>query len=187
MKCSSKHELAAKHGQSASDTSAKASKEGHNIISQAVNRTSRFCSLSCSYKRCNMKGCYQWRFSQMALRIWILKLLKQTCVSLVSRQILPRYPVFGSKFPRAANKKEIEFQFHWLPVSTWMRLHPCIGLILLTHMPSSVSFNIFAQSALKEVGGKRKENSRFPGLMHLTWQHTSIRFSIETHGSVCIH
>lgn len=50
---------------SASDSSVKASKEGHKIIVQTINRMSTFCSFSCSlYNRCNMKSCYQWRVIQ---------------------------------------------------------------------------------------------------------------------------
>lgn len=59
------HECVAKHGESASDSSLKASKEGHKIIVQTINRMSTFCSFSCSlYNRCNMKSCYQWRVIQ---------------------------------------------------------------------------------------------------------------------------
>lgn len=50
-----------------------------------------------------------------------------------------------------------------------MRLQHCIRLVLLMgSMLANVSFNIFAQSASKKGGKKKKENIRFLGLMYVT-------------------
>lgn len=54
-------------------------------------------------------------------------------------------------------------------------------------MLANVSFNIFAQSASKKGGKKKKENIRFLGLMYVTWQHEYIRSSTETHNSSTVH
>jgi len=50
-----------------------------------------------------------------------------------------------------------------------MRLQHCIRLVLLMgSMLANVSFNIFAQSASKKGGEKKKENISFLGLMYVT-------------------
>lgn len=54
-------------------------------------------------------------------------------------------------------------------------------------MLANVSFNIFAQSASKKGGKKKKENIRFLGLMYVTWQHEYIRSSTETYNSSTVH
>lgn len=69
-----------------------------------------------------------------------------------------------------------------------MRLQHCIQLVLLMgSMLANVSFNIFAQSASKKGGKKKKENIRLLGLMYVTWQHEYIRSSTETYNSSTVH